>query len=52
MAERTIRAMFVVSCLGVAATGLALIGGIFGMLVVNKLTAISNFMLTMVSRKE
>ncbi|MCJ1426663.1 hypothetical protein MMC29_004566, partial [Sticta canariensis] len=47
MAERTIRAMFVFYCIGVAATGLALVGVVFGMLVVNKLTAIFNFMLTM-----
>ena len=51
MAKMATKAMFVFYCLGVAATGLALCGALFGMVVVRRLTAISNVTLTTVSQE-
>lgn len=52
MAKHATRVMFVLYCLGVAATGLALGGVLFGMVVVGRLNAIFNVLLTMVNFEE
>ena len=41
--------MFVLYCMGIAATGLALVGAIFGVFSTGRLSAIVNLMLTFVS---
>lgn len=48
VAKLATKVMFVLYCLGTAATGFALIGVLFGMVVVGRLTAVVNVMLTMV----
>lgn len=49
VAKLATHVMFVLYCLGVAATGLALIGGFFGIVVMRRLTAILNVTLAMIA---
>lgn len=48
--ETASKIMFVLYCMGIAATGLALVGAIFGVFTTGRLSAIVNLMLTFVSQ--
>lgn len=49
--ETASKAMFILYCIGIAATGLALIGALFGVFTSGRLSAMVNLMLTVASSK-
>lgn len=50
MVETASKVMFILYCIGIAATGLALIGAFFGVFTMGRLSAAVNLMLTLVSQ--